>query len=165
MREALKQLGLSGLVPLERHRGVFVGQPSREEARQAYAARRLIEGAIVADVAAHCTAHDIRTLRHHVARQQAAEAAGERHELIRLLTEFHLVIASSGGIRVLQTLLTNLAARTSLAVMVYDGESNGSCAIEEHAGLIDAMARGKVEQALMHEHLLTNGERLDAAAT
>ncbi len=163
VREALKQLAVSGLVVLERHRGAFVGQPSREETRQAYAARRLIEGAIVADVAAHCTAHDIRTLRGHVARQRAAEAAGERHELIRLLTEFHLVIASLGGNRILEALLTDLAARTSLAVMVYDGERHGSCAVEEHAALIEALATGKVEQAqaLMHSHLLTNGERLE----
>lgn len=162
VREALKQLATTGLVVIERHRGAFVAQPSLGEVEQAYAARRLIEEAIVADVALHCTAHDIRTLRQHLAKQQAAHAAGQRRDLVKLLTEFHLVIASLGENRILEGILADLAARTSLAVMVYDHGGHPSCALEEHARLIDLLSAGDAEGAgdLMRRHLTTNQSRL-----
>lgn len=165
VREALKQLAITGLVVLERHRGAFVAQPSLEEVQQAYAARQLIEEAIVADVAHHCTAHDVRTLRQHLARQTAAYAAGHRRDLVRLLTEFHLVLASLGENRVLEGMLADLTARTSLAVMVYDQGDHSSCALEQHAGIIDLLAAGDASgaAALMRAHLTTNQGRLSSA--
>ncbi|MBN8873614.1 MAG: GntR family transcriptional regulator, partial [Rhodospirillales bacterium] len=165
VREALKQLTVGGLVVSERHRGAFVARPSRQEIEQAYAARRLIEGAILEDVACHCTAHDIRRLRRHVADQSAALAAGRRHDLVRLLTEFHLVIAGMGENQVLAGLLADLAARTSLAMMLYDDGGHG-CAIDEHARMIDLLASGDAAGArrLMLRHLSTNQGRMQDAA-
>ena len=165
VREALKQLAVTGLVVLEHHRGAFVAQPSLEEVRQAYAARRLIEEAIVADVASHCTAHDVRVLRQHLARQTAAHAAGRRRDLVRLLTDFHLVLASLGENRVLEGMLVDLTARTSLAVMVYDQGDHSSCALEEHASIIDLLAAGDAPgaAALIRAHLTTNRDRLNSA--
>lgn len=163
VREALKQLAITGLVVLQRHRGAFVAQPSLEEVQQAYAARRLIEEAIVADVARHCTVHDVRTLRQHLARQFAAHAAGHRRDLVRLLTDFHLVLASLGENRILEGMLADLTARTSLAVMVYDQGHHPSCALEEHAKIIDRLAAGDAAgaAALMRSHLTTNQGRLN----
>jgi DNA-binding GntR family transcriptional regulator/transposase len=167
VRETLRQLAISGLVVLRRHRGAFVAQPSLEQVRQAYAARRLIEGAVIADVCGHCTAHDIRRLRSHLERQVAAEASGQRQALVKLLTEFHMVIASLGENRVLDGILADLTARTSLAVMVYDHGSEPSCAIEEHRQLIDLLAAGDTVGAtrLMQEHLTTIQRRLDLRAS
>lgn len=164
VREALKQLAFSGLVTLERHRGAFIASPSLEEVEQAYAARRLIEGEIVADVTRHCTAHDIRLLRRHVALQSEAEAAGDRGRLVRLLTEFHQVLASLGENRLYEGFLESLTAKTSLAVLLYDHDEAASCAIDDHAQLIDLLAAGDVEgaKALMQRHLSTNQQRLHA---
>ena len=164
VREALRQLAVTGLVVVQRHRGAFVAQPSLQDVQQAYAARRLIEGAIIADVCRHCTAHDIRLLRRHLEQQIAAQAGGQRRTLVKLLTEFHLVIASFGENRILEGILVDLAARTSLAVMIYDHADHPSCAIEEHRQLIDFLAAGDTAGAarLMRDHLTTNQQRLNS---
>lgn len=162
VREALQRLASGGLVNLRRNRGAFVADPSLTEVRQAYAARRLIEGEIVADVCRHCTAHDIRQLRQHVDKQLEARASGDRGRYTRLLTEFHMLIASFGENRVLEGFVQNLAAKTSLAVLLYDGGGPPSCGVEEHAHLIDLLAAGDVEGArdLMQRHLSDNQHRL-----
>ena len=161
IREALRRLAFAGIVTLHRNRGAFVADPSLTEVQQAYAARRLIEGEVVNDVCRHCTAHDIRALRKHLERQIEAQASGDRGRFVQLLTEFHSLLASLGENRLLESFVQQLAAKTSLAVLLYDGEPP-ACAIEEHAALIDLMAAGDAEGAkeLMNRHLTGHQERL-----
>ncbi|MDQ0396467.1 FCD domain-containing protein [Labrys monachus] len=161
VRTALHKLEPGGLVVLQRNRGAFVNNPSMSEVEQAYAARRLIEGEVVADVCRHCTAHDVRLLRRHVEQQAEAEKAGDRGSLIRLLTEFHSLVASLGESRVLEDFVRTLSVKTSLAVLLYD-HVGSSCAIEEHARLIDLIAAGDEAGArrLIEQHLTTNQGRL-----
>lgn len=161
IREALRRLAFAGIVALQRNRGAFVADPSLAEVQQAYAARRLIEGEIVTDVCRHCTAHDIRALRRHLERQVEARVSGDRGRFVQLLTEFHSLLASLGENRLLETFVRQLAAKTSLAVLLYDGEPP-ACAIEEHAALIDLLAAGNAPAAreLMNRHLTGHQERL-----
>jgi DNA-binding GntR family transcriptional regulator/transposase-like protein len=163
VREALRRLAFAGIVTLHRNRGAFVADPSLGEVQQAYAARRLIEGEIVGDLCRHGTAHDVRALRKHVERQQAARDSGDRGRYIHLLTEFHSVLASLGENRLLEGFVQQLAAKTSLAVLLYDG-APPACAIEEHAALIDFIAAGDAQGAweLMNRHLAGHQGRLPA---
>ena len=163
VREALRRLGFAGIVTLHRNRGAFVADPSLGEVQQAYAARRLIEGEIVGDLCRHCTAHDIRALRQHVERQQAARASGDRGRYVHLLTDFHSVLAALGENRLLEGFVQQLAAKTSLAVLLYDG-APPACAIEEHSALVDFIAAGDAERAgeLMNRHLAGHQGRLPA---
>jgi DNA-binding GntR family transcriptional regulator/transposase len=164
VRSALQRLAPGGLVVLQRNRGAFVNNPSIPEVEEAYAARRLIESEIVADVCRHCTAHDVRMLRRHVDSQTEAQRSGARGALIRSLSDFHVVLASLGENRILADFVKTLVAKTSLAVVLYD-HVGSSCAIEEHAGLIDLMAAGDVAgaQRLMVQHLTANQRRLPRA--
>ena len=161
IREALRRLGFAGIATLQRNRGAFVADPSLAEVQQAYAARRLIEAEIVSDVCRHCTAHDIRTLRAHVERQVEAQASGDRGRFVQLITEFHSLLASLGENRLLETFVQQLAAKTSLAVLLYDWEPP-ACAVEEHAALIDMLAAGDADAAreLINRHLAGHQERL-----
>jgi DNA-binding GntR family transcriptional regulator len=165
VRDALKRLGFLGLVDLLPNRGAFVAQATHEEAEQIYAARRLIEGEIVRDVARHCTAADVRRPRDHIDRQAAAKAAGDRGEYISLLGEFHLVIAALGGNRVLEGIVAQLVSRSGLLVTLYDSHDE-SCALDDHAEMIDMLARGDGDgdgdgcAGLMARHLRTNERRL-----
>src|SRR5277367_5838971 len=84
VREALKELRFIGVVELLPNRGAFVAQPTPRDAEDVYAARRIIETAIVADLARHCTANDIRSLRQHLARQRDVETLPDRCAFIRL---------------------------------------------------------------------------------
>jgi DNA-binding GntR family transcriptional regulator len=166
VRQALRQLGFTGVVTLLPNRGAFVASPSQDDIEHAYAARRLVETEIVRDAARHCTAADIRGLRAHVARQRAAEARRDRGETIRLLGEFHLLIAAIAGNPVLAGFVAQLLPRTSLMIALYDDRAVASCAVREHVALIEALAAGDAASCmrLMRGHLTTNEQRLEIAA-
>ncbi|HET8996613.1 MAG TPA: GntR family transcriptional regulator [Acetobacteraceae bacterium] len=166
VRQALRTLAFAGLVQLEPNRGAFVACPSLEEAEAVYAARRLIEGEIVREATRHCTANDIRRLRAHCAAQAAAQA--EQPAYLRLLSEFHLLIAEIGGNMVLAELLSGLVPRTALMQALYQppGEGGGPCAVDHHLHIIQLMAAGDTEgaAAAMAAHLTINLRALDVGA-
>jgi DNA-binding GntR family transcriptional regulator len=166
VRQALRQLGFTGVVDLLPNRGAFVARPTGDDIEHAYAARRLVEAEIVRDAARHCTAADIRSLRAHVVRQRAAEARRDRGETIRLLGEFHLLIAAMAGNPVLAGFVAQLLPRTSLMIALYDDRAVASCAVREHVALIDALAAGDAAACvrLMRGHLTTNEPRLQIDA-
>lgn len=162
VRQALQRLGFVGLVTLEPNRGAFVASPSAEEANAVHAARRLIEAEIIRDATRHCTANDIRALRAHCAEQRDAEARGETVRLLRLLGEFHLMIAQIGGNPVLAEFMRQLIPRTSLLQALYQPSGPSSCGVDDHMRLLDEMARGDEEAAVrvLGEHLRENLARL-----
>jgi DNA-binding GntR family transcriptional regulator len=153
VRQALQRLAFASLVRLEPNRGAFVASPTLEEAQALYAARRLIEAEIVREATRHCTANDIRSLRAHCRKQQAARH--DQSRFIRLLSEFHMLIAAIGGNTVLADILAQLTPRTALLQALYRPHAGGACAVEDHLRLIDMMTRGDPEAAAqaMHDHL------------
>lgn len=161
VREALRHLAYAGLVTIIPNRGAYVATPSPETIADAYAARCLLEGEIVADVARHRPASALGTLRRHLALQEAAMVGG-RSDLVRLLTEFHLLIAALGSNRILEAMLAGLVAQTSVAVLLHDTASTPSSAIEDHAAILRMISLGDAAEAatLMRKHLLRNKARL-----
>lgn len=162
VRQALQRLSFANLVSLRQNRGAYVASPTAEEAEATYAARRLIESEIIAEATRHCTANDVRRLRQHCRAQAEAEAKGDRSQFIRLLGEFHLVIAEIGGNPVYAELLGQLLPRTSLMQSLYEAREQPSCAVADHRALINLMAKGDPEKAAeaMRGHLHTNLNRL-----
>jgi DNA-binding GntR family transcriptional regulator len=163
VRQALQRLGFVGLVTLEPNRGAFVASPSPEEAQAVHAARRLIEAEIVRDATRHCTANDIRRLRAHCAEQGRAEADGNDIRLLRLLGEFHLLIAEIGGNPVLADFMRQLIPRTALLQALYQSPGHHrSCGVADHLHLVDRMAKGDETGAVeaVREHLIANLARL-----
>lgn len=162
IREALRNLAFLGVVRIERNRGAFVAQPSDAEVTRAYEARRVVEAGILHDIR-RLSPGQAETLRRHVAAQAAAEAAGQRVRLVQLLTEFHLVLARMSGNHFLRGFLERLTATTSLAVLLYDRAAPPCCAVQEHAVIVEHLARGEAEAAVaqMLRHLGANEARID----
>jgi DNA-binding GntR family transcriptional regulator len=162
VRQSLQRLNFAGLVTLRPNRGAFVAAPTLEETAAVYAARRLIEGEIIAEATRHCTANDIRRLRDHLQLQVEAESAGQRGTLMRLLGEFHLVIAAIGGNPILAEIVAQLVPRTTLSLALFERRDLPSCACGEHRLLIDLMAKGDAEAAAqeMRRHLSSDLGRL-----
>jgi DNA-binding GntR family transcriptional regulator len=162
VRQALQRLNFAGLVTLRPNRGAFVAAPTLEETAAVYAARRLIEGEIIAEATRHCTANDIRRLRNHLKLQAEAESGGHRSALLRLLGEFHLVIATIGGNPILADIVAQLVPRTTLSLALFERRDLPSCALDEHRLLIDLMAKGDAEAAAraMWRHLSSDSRRL-----
>lgn len=161
VRLALKELSYIGIVTQIPSRGAFITVPTAQEIEDCYAARRLIETAIVADVARNCTANDIRRLREHVRRQRESRMPDRAHSHVQLMGDFHVEIAKLSGNKVLCEILETLTARTAVMSTVYEAPGHG-CGIDDHDALIDALAAGDAERAseLMRRHLETNLGRL-----
>ena len=73
VREALMQLQARGFVEVRSRMGWYVVEPSFEEARETYAARRVIETGLLRDAGQPLQAA-IRRLRQHVASERKAIA-------------------------------------------------------------------------------------------
>jgi DNA-binding GntR family transcriptional regulator len=155
VRKALQRLAHGKLVELRRNRGAVVARPSVEEARQLFDARRLVEPVLVRAAAERLGPAELDVLRGGVAREREAFARGDRHELIRLSGAFHRRLAELSGNRVLADFLAELISRTSLVVALYELPAIWPCSLDEHAQVLDALARRDAEQAaeLMRHHL------------
>lgn len=158
IRRVLLLLSQERIVTLKPNRGAYVARPTPQEAREVFAARRLIEDDMAARFAAlppAARAAAARRLTAHVERERAAAAAGDRSASIRLSGEFHQLVGTLAGNAVLAELLEPLIARSSLAIAAYQPPSAEDCAPDEHAAIIAALQDGDATLArrLMAEHL------------
>jgi len=159
IRQALVRLADERLVSLERGRGASVTQPSAEEARDVFEARRVVECAIVAKVARTATPKQIAKLRAQSRKEHAAVAAGTLYtgttKGTQFLSQFHSLIADLAGNRVLAELLQVLAYRTSIIERYFETTMTPACSAEEHATLLASIERHDPEAAaqLMSQHL------------
>jgi DNA-binding GntR family transcriptional regulator len=154
VREALMQLQARGFVEVQSKRGWFVVQPSAEEARDAFAARRIVESGILAD-AGRPLAQVIRTLRAHVRDEQQAIEGADAATRAFLLADFHVCLAEQMGHRLLTDVLRDLTARTTLAATLYQSRHEASESCAEHAAIVAALEDGDTARArtLMLTHI------------
>lgn len=156
IRAVLPRLAHEGLVSLEPNRGAFVAQPTAEQARDVFEARRLIEPGIATRLARQPERSGaVARLRQHVAAERRARAAGEVRLIVRLSGEFHVLLAELSGNSVLAKAMRGLASLTCLIIALYDRPTTPSCLGEEHGEIADAIAAGDGRRAasLMVEHL------------
>lgn len=160
VRKLLLQLSYHKLVNLVPNSGAFVAEPSPEEARDIFQARRLIEAELVRELASKCTMREKKLLQEHLEQEHKAMERGEQSLRIRLSGEFHLLIGKLANKPVLTSFLHEIIPRSSLIVALYQGAGqgktgHGGLSCSEHNALLDAIANHQVEQAvqLMIEHL------------
>lgn len=150
-RGALQMLAFEGLVRVERNRGAFVANPAPDEARQVFAARRLIEPGIASDACARIAPADVAKLRRHLEeedRHMAVRGPSARRAEIKASGEFHLLLAAIGGNAILQRFMEELVARSSLVIALYGRSGASSCGHGEHAAIVDALERGDARAAV-----------------
>ncbi len=162
IRRILVVLSERGVVALHANRGAFVSTPDAAAAREVFEARRAIERSIMLSAATCIDRAALKELRANVVAGAAAEARGDRSELIRLSGRFHLRMAEVAGNSVLTKFLEELVARTSLIIALYGSRGDRSCSEVQHKDLIDALdsrdgarAAEEMERHLRHiEHTL-----------
>ncbi|WP_319782998.1 GntR family transcriptional regulator [Oceanisphaera sp. IT1-181] len=160
VRKLLLQLSYHKLVNLVPNSGAFVAEPSPEEAREIFQARRLIEAELVRELASKCTVREKEQLQEHLKQEHDAIERGDQSLRIRLSGEFHLLIGKLANKPVLTSFLHEIIPRSSLIVALYQGagkgkSGHGGLSCSEHNVLLDAIANHQVEQAvaLMISHL------------
>ncbi|WP_456269060.1 GntR family transcriptional regulator [Kushneria sp. AK178] len=161
IRRVLQRLALEQLVTLRSHRGARITSPTPDEARDVFRARRLLEGALLAEVMTHLTPTDLEALTQLAEQERHAS----REAAIRLSARFHARLMAIAGNASLSDALSQLMSRTSLIIAVY-GRGRAGCP-GEHQGLIELLAAGELApaQAWMHQHLSDIEASLDFTAS
>lgn len=162
VREALMQLQARGFVQVQPRRGWYVVQPSAEEARDAFAARRIIEVGILSD-AGRPLQSVIGQLRQHIAQEQQAIAGADAATRAFLLADFHVCLAEQMGHRLLALTLRDLTARTTLAATLFQSTHSASQSCAEHESIVAALERGDSQgaTALLLAHIATVEQSLE----
>jgi DNA-binding GntR family transcriptional regulator len=155
MRKVLHRLGHERLIEVIPNRGAFVAAPSLVDAREIYDARRIVEGGIVWGFAQSLSPAQVRQLNEHLERERAAEAAQDRAESIRLSGAFHKLLGEMTENPFVIREVQELVSRTAMLVAFFEPEQSSRCGCEEHASIVEAIARGDAAAAMraMSTHL------------
>ena len=158
VRAALQKLAAEHkVVEIIPNRGAFVAQPTVEEAKDVFAARVILERAVVALAVQNLTPRNKNRLLRQVEQEADAVRRGGRQEMIRESGNFHRVLAEIAGNQVLTELLGSLIPRTSLIIALYQETPGVQCSIEEHQALVETILAGDARKAsqLMEAHMDT----------
>nr|MBF0683929.1 GntR family transcriptional regulator [Pseudomonas sp.] len=155
VQSALQRLAMQRIVTIEPNRGALVSQPSAKEARDVFAARRAIERAIVESITPEAMRQNRQRTATHMRNERKATNASDRRDIVRELSDFHLMLGEISGNAVLAEILGNLMVRSSLIVALYQRNDHPACASDEHEQIIHSLEAGDRDSAVrvMIEHL------------
>jgi DNA-binding GntR family transcriptional regulator len=141
VRTALARLGHSLLVELRPNRGAVIANPTADETRDVFEARRVIESAVVQGLARSIGAKQLAELRTFVAEEQKAYDRGDRRTGQRLSIRFHKLLSELAGNAALDRFMEHLICRTPLLSLAHRGSRPAYCGADEHREIVDALAR------------------------
>ncbi len=157
IRKVLTRLAHSRLVEQTPNRGATVAKPSLQEGRDLFAARRVLEAAILETLVANIDDGMIAKLRKNLEREQKAYQRGDSERALELSVDFHRELAAMAGNVVLEEYLNDIIRRTPLVILTHLGDdAQNCCRNHEHAAIVDAIARRDARRAkkVMNQHLL-----------
>ena len=163
VREAFRALEESGLVRLEKNRGVFVRQIDVGEADQIYELRCVLDEFVGRRVAQTVTPEIARELRARVDRMEKATAADDVDTYHRVNLEFHdrlVELAGNAKLLLMYRRLVNelnLYRRASLAQV-----GTLPVSTREHREIVNRIAAGDAAAAgrALQEHVLASRDRM-----
>lgn len=155
VQAALQRLALQHIVTIAPNRGAKVARPEAREAREVFIARRAIEHAMLAGISVGKMALHYDEIEAHLQAAEEAAVREDRRDIVRELSQFHLLLAKISDNRVLSEMLSNLMVRSSLIVALYQRNDIPDCQCREHRAIITALRAGEIAQAqrIMDEHL------------
>jgi len=157
IRKVLSRLAHSRLVEQTPNRGASVARPSVEEGRDLFAARRVIESAILESLAAKIDAAALAELRKVLVNEQKAYRKGNSRQALKLSVDFHRRLAALNGNGVLEEFLNDIIRRTPLVILTHLGDDEQNrCRNQEHAAIVDALEKRNARTAVkvMNQHLM-----------
>lgn len=154
VREAIGRLVHDCIATNIPNRGAFVSSPTVTQAREVFAARRLIEPALVRDVARNARPAQVAALRAHLERESAAQRGDDKRQIITLSGEFHFLLADMAGNSFLARTLRELETLSALIIILFGTPHHEACP-SDHPALVDAIEAGDEDRAaeLMLLHL------------
>jgi DNA-binding GntR family transcriptional regulator len=141
VRKVLLRLGQEGKLEMHPNRGAYVPEPSVEQIRFAYEARKAVEAGVVSLLAASITTAQLAQINKHLRIERAASRHARRDESVQLAGDFHLLLAHLLGNPVLLEMVQRLVNRTQMFVALFEPAQFSDCAPNEHAPVVQALAR------------------------
>jgi DNA-binding GntR family transcriptional regulator len=157
IRKVLTRLAHSSLVEQTPNRGATVAKPSLKEGQDLFAARRVIESAVLETLIAKIEDNDFEQLDRMLQREQQAYLDGDSAQALALSVDFHRELARMAGNSVLETYLNDIIRRTPLVILAHLGDdAENRCRNHEHEIIVEAIVRRDVKTAVevMNQHLL-----------
>ncbi len=155
VRSVLHSLARDKVVTLQRHRGAVVAYPTVQEAKEVFAARRLLEVAMAREIVRAVDDKALKRLKAHIRKERQGERSRDRALELKASHDFHTLLAEIVGNRVIVGFLRELMARSSLITAIYERPDVSSCSHLAHAQLIRIIERRDHEglAAAMLRHL------------
>ena len=162
VRKVLLRLGQEGKLQMLPNRGAYVPQPSADDVRHVYEARKAVEAGLVAALASRITAEQLAHLRAHVRRERKAGRDSRRDDSVRLAGAFHVELVKALDNPELAEIVQRLVARTQMFVALFEPARDSGCAPDEHEAIIAALATrdGARAAGAMLQHLQQVHERV-----
>ncbi len=156
VREALTRLAARGIVTVSARRGWYVIEPSQDEAREAFEARRVIETGLIRSLQG-IPKPALKRLKQHLKEEQAAIKGNDVGARSFLLGDFHVCLAECLGNSLLADTLRDFTARTTLIAMLYQSSHNAEQSCQDHVQIVAALEQGDTALAeqLMAAHIGT----------
>ncbi|MCB1715923.1 MAG: GntR family transcriptional regulator [Candidatus Competibacteraceae bacterium] len=155
VRQALQRLAHENIIELRLNRSAVIASPSVQETRDVFAARRVIESAVIRSLTAGLPAPQLAELRQLTETEKQAFTQGDQRRCLQLSGAFHLRLAALAPNQVLARFLSELVSRSSLMLALYETPGTSTCAMDDHGAIIDLIENGNIEAAVaaMEQHL------------
>ncbi|PKA42966.1 GntR family transcriptional regulator [Rhizobium sullae] len=155
VRGALGVLESDHLLERKRNRGTFVAEPSIEQAKSLFEARRKLERLLLELVVTRATSEQLDALQKLTDEEEHIHHHGDEKSKTVLSGKFHIVLAELTGNPVLTEMLAKIVARLSLVMALYEEERKDDCGADHHRMIVAALKAKDLEKAqqLMDHHL------------
>ncbi|MGB5933500.1 MAG: GntR family transcriptional regulator [Anaerolineae bacterium] len=168
VREALRRLESEGFIEIRPHYGAFIADLSRQDIREVYEMRKLLEAEVVRQVTAVIPKSVLDELDRSLTEAETQLDTGDITKHFESDIHLHETIASFVESRLLMETLDSLTNRVSI-VRRFAQSKPGPHLIEslkEHRAILQAMRKRDPEQAakLMRGHLEHSSRRIQELA-
>jgi phosphonate utilization transcriptional regulator len=167
VREALRALEPTGLVRIEKNRGVFVRQISLEEADEIYEVRAALEGLIGRLAAKRIQPEQVEKIRAVVKKMHAVGRLRDADAYYPLNVQFHELLVEAAGNRALQANYRRVVNELDLyrRETISRSAENIPVSTRDHEAIVNAVAKHdeKLAERLLFEHVIISRERLHKA--
>jgi DNA-binding GntR family transcriptional regulator len=148
VREALGRLEQEGLVEATSFKGAVVTDYSERDLEEIYELRELLEGAAARAAATDANEETLAALRDVVDRSRTARDAGDLAGLAELLGSFdQIVFEQVANVRIRSLIETLRAHLTRIGKLTEEIPGRVAASVEEHAAIVEAIARGDADGA------------------
>ncbi|WP_458524636.1 GntR family transcriptional regulator [Onishia taeanensis] len=167
VRKALTRLVANHVAVQRPNQVARVASPGVDETREIFAARRLIEGEVMALLTGRLTSRVEQRLAALARAEKAAFREGDEERRIEESLAFHHCLAEHAPNRTLGAMLSDLILRTSIVIALYKPAELKSCYLQgDHEDLLAKLVSGQPEaaRARVHAHLSALEALLDLKA-